>query len=242
MWLTADHFQAVFWVAVIPAFLSLGLVLFAVREPERPTKLRKISFPLSRSELHRLTLNYWLVVIVATVFTLAQFSTAFLVLRARAVGLPLVFIPLVLVVMNIVYALAAYPAGVLSDRFNRLTVLIMGFTMLIAADVTLLILGGLIGVMLGVILWGLHLGLTQGLLSTLVADTAQPELRGTAYGVFNLFGGLALLAASVLAGALWDSFGPQATFLSGALFTALALLGLLGLRWRVPNLGASRKS
>ena len=172
-------------------------------------------------------------------FTLARFSEAFLILRAKAAGLPLVLVPMVLVVMNVVYALAAYPAGVLSDRFNRLTVLIIGFGLLIAADVALAFSGGLAGVTIGIVLWGLHMGFTQGLLATLVADTAPPELRGTAYGVFNLLGGLALLAASVLAGALWDGFGPQATFLAGALFTASALLGLWGVRRRVPNLGAS---
>ncbi len=240
MWLTADNFRTVFWVAVIPGLLSFGLILFAVREPKRPAQLRKIRFPLSRSELRRLGLNYWLVVIVTTVFTLAQFSTAFLILRARAAGLPLALIPMVLVVMNAVYALAALPAGVLSDRINRLTVLIIGFALLIAADLTLAFSGSLIGVSLGIVLWGLHLGFTQGLLSTLVADTAAAELRGTAYGVFNLSAGLALLAASMVAGALWQYLGPQATFLSGALFTVLALLGLIGVRWRVPNLGMLR--
>ena len=227
-------------IAVIPGLLSFGLILFAVREPKRPAQLRKIRFPLSRSELRRLGLNYWLVVIVTTVFTLAQFSTAFLILRARAAGLPLALIPMVLVVMNAVYALAALPAGVLSDRINRLTVLIIGFALLIAADLTLAFSGSLIGVSLGIVLWGLHLGFTQGLLSTLVADTAAAELRGTAYGVFNLSAGLALLAASMVAGALWQYLGPQATFLSGALFTVLALLGLIGVRWRVPNLGMLR--
>ncbi len=162
-----------------------------------------------------------------TVFALARFSEAFLILRVQAVGLPLVLIPLVLVVMNIVYALAAYPAGVLSDRFDRMTMLTAGFGILIAADVVLAASGGLPGMTIGVVLWGLHMGFTQGLLATLIADTAPPELRGTAYGMFNLLGGLAALAASVLAGALWDNLGPQATFLAGAGFTAIALLGLV---------------
>jgi MFS family permease len=242
MWLTANHFQTVFWVAVIPAFFALGLLLYVVREPERPAGLRKVSFPLSLPELRRLGSGYWLVVAVATVFTLARFSEAFLILRAKEVGLPLVLVPMVLVVMNVVYALAAYPAGALSDRLNRLTMLIIGFALLIAADVALALPGGLVGVTAGIVLWGLHLGVTEGLLATLIADTAPPELRGTAYGVFNLLGGLALLAASVLAGALWDSLGPQAAFLASALLTALALFGLGGVRWRVPDLGASHKS
>jgi len=141
--------------------------------------------------------------------------------------------------MNVVYALAAYPAGVLSDRYNRLTVLLVGLALLVAADLVLAFVPGLPGVAMGVALWGLHMGVTQGLLATLVADTAPPELRGTAYGMFNLLGGLALLAASVVAGALWDGFGPQATFLAGAGFTALAVLGVGLVRWRVPGLGGA---
>jgi MFS family permease len=240
MWLMSNQFRAVFWVAVIPAFLSFGLIAFVVREPPQPARSRKASFPLSRAELARLEQNYWLVVSLTTVFTLAQFSTAFLILRAKAEGLPLVLIPLVLVMMNAVSAMAALPAGIASDRVNRLTLLIFGFAMLIGADLVLAYSGGLAGVALGVVLWGLHLGFTEGLLDTLVADTAAPELRGTAYGVFNLASGLALLTASVVAGALWQLLGPRATFLASALFTLLALLGLIGIRLRIPGLGRLR--
>jgi MFS family permease len=234
MWLTADNFTAVFWVAVIPAFISLALIMFAVREPRRPPELRKVSAPLSKAELGRLGTAYWWVVIIATVFTLARFSEAFLILRAQSVGLPLALVPAVLVVMNIVYALAAYPAGVLSDRGDRVTVLIGGFLLLVAADVALAFASGVLGVMIGVALWGLHMGFTQGLLAALIADAAPPELRGTAFGVFNLLTGVALLAASVIAGALWDAIGPQGTFLAGAAFTLLALAGLLALGRRPP--------
>jgi MFS family permease len=241
MWLMSNDFQGVFWVAAIQAILAVGLLLFAVHEPERPAGLRKVRFPLSLPELRRLGSAYWLVVAVATVFTLARFSEAFLILRAQAVGLPIVLVPMVLVVMNVVYALTAYPAGVLADRFNRLTVLMIGFALLIAADLTLAFSGSLLGVTLGVVLWGLHMGFTQGLLATLVADTAPPELRGTAFGVFNLLGGLALLAASVIAGLLWDQLGAQATFLAGAGLTALALVGLGIVRWRLPDLAVSHR-
>ena len=227
MWFTADNFTAVFWVAVIPAFISLALIMFAVREPRRPPELRKVYAPLSKTELGRLGAAYWWVVIVATVFTLARFSEAFLILRAQSVGLPLALVPAVLVVMNILYAVAAYPAGVLSDRIDRVSILIGGFLLLVAADVALAFASGVLGVMIGVALWGLHMGFTQGLLAALIADAAPPELRGTAFGVFNLLTGVALLAASVIAGALWDAIGPQGTFIAGAAFTLLALAGLL---------------
>ena len=227
MWWTADNFKAVFWFAVLPAFLALALIVFAVREPERPPALRAVRNPISLAEIKNLGAAYWWVVAVASVFTLARFSEAFLILRAQNVGLPLTLVPVVLVAMNVVYALAAYPAGVMSDRMNRTAVLAAGILVLVAADVVLALLPSLGGVALGVVLWGLHMGLTQGLLAALVADTAPAELRGTAYGFFNLLGGVAMLAASIIAGALWDSTGPQGTFLAGAGFAAIALAGLL---------------
>ena len=239
MWLTADHFSAVFWIAVIPAFLSLGLILVAVREPERPKGLRRVRMPLHRSELGRLGTTYWWVVAVAVVFTLARFSEAFLVLRAQAIGLSLMLVPTVLVVMNIAYAVSAFPVGVLSDRIDRVTLFIIGLFLLLIADVVLAFTTNVVGVGIGVALWGLHLGFTQGTLATLVADTAPAELRGTAFGMFNLVTGLALLVASVIAGALWDVAGPQCTFFAGAAFTVLTLAGLLPVRGRLRRRGHS---
>ncbi len=233
MWLTVNNYTTVFWVAVIPAFLALGLIMFAVKEPERPAELRPVRSPLSLKELASLGNAYWLIVAFATLFTLARFSDAFLLLRASSVGLPVALVPAVLVVMNVVYALAAYPAGILSDKMGRIGILIIGYFFLIAADLALGFAGGIAGVTIGVVLWGLHMGFTQGLLAALVADSAPPELRGTAFGMFNLLGGIALLAASVIAGALWDVAGPKWTFLAGAAFTALALLGLLAVRHRL---------
>lgn len=233
MWWTADNFKTVFWFAVIPAFLALALIVFAVREPERPQGLRAVRNPVSLAEIGNLGAAYWWVVAVASVFTLARFSEAFLVLRAQNVGLPIALVPAVLVAMNLVYALAAYPAGVISDRIGRTAVLAAGILLLVAADIVLALLPSIAGVALGVVLWGLHMGLTQGLLAALVADTAPAELRGTAFGFFNLLGGMAMLAASVIAGALWDSSGPQGTFLAGAGFAAVALAGLLVVAGRI---------
>ncbi|MEH2589626.1 MFS transporter [Bradyrhizobium sp. AZCC 1721] len=239
MWWTSDNFKAVFWVAVVPAFLALALIVFAVREPERPRALRTVRNPISLAEIKNLGSAYWWVVAVASVFTLARFSEAFLVLRAQNVGVPIALVPAVLVAMNIVYALAAYPAGVISDRMNRTAVLASGILVLVAADIVLALLPSVGGVALGVILWGLHMGLTQGLLAALVADTAPAELRGTAYGFFNLLGGVAMLAASVIAGALWDIAGPQGTFLAGAGFALVALAGLLVVQGKIGQQAAA---
>ncbi len=232
MWLTADHFKAVFWVAVIPAFLSFGLIAFVVREPQRPKALRQVKMPLSRREIARLGATYWWVVGVGAVFALARFSEGFLVLRAQSIGVSLMLVPGVMVVMNIAYALSAYPVGALSDRVDRLTLLILGLVLLVGADLVIASTSGVTGLIAGVLLWGLHMGFTQGILSALVADNAAPELRGTAFGMFNLMTGVALLFASLIAGALWDVVGPEGTFFAGAVFAVLTLVGLVPLRVR----------
>jgi MFS family permease len=229
---TGNSFTTVFWIAVVPGFLSFLLISFAVKEPARHESKRNVQSPLCRAALARLSGSYWRVVAIAGVFTLARFSEAFLILRAQSVGLPIALVPSVMVLMNVVYALSAYPAGALSDRLDRTTVLIAGLALLIAADAVLAFAAGIAGVAAGVALWGLHMGLTQGLLSALVADTAPEELRGTAFGMLNLITGLALLAASVIAGELWNVAGPEGTFLAGAAFATLSLLAVLWLRFR----------
>jgi MFS family permease len=229
-----DNFKLVFWIAVFPAFIAFGLLLLGVEEPARRVEAKpKPRLRLADAKgLHR---GFWMVVTVSTVLTLARFSEAFLVLRAQMAGLPLAFIPLVLVVMNIIYALSAYPAGALSDRIGRQGVLIAGVAFLIIADLVLA-RGDTVPVALaGVVFWGLHMGFTQGLLSAMVADTAPATLRGTAFGVFNFATGIAMLAASILAGALWDVYGPAATFLAGAAITTLSLVGFILLGPRGPG-------
>ncbi len=226
MALLADNFRHVFWIAVIPAFISAGIIILAVREPSRPKQKDGAGTRPMRTELGNLSATYWLVVGVAAIFTLARFSEAFLLLRAQSVGMPLAVVPVVMIVMNVVYALTAWPAGALSDSLGRYRLIFAGFALLIVADLVLAFGGGVIAILIGVALWGLHMGLTQGLLSALVADAAPANLRGTAFGVFNLVSGLAMLLASVIAGGLWDWVGPDGTFLAGALFTAIALVVL----------------
>lgn len=230
MWLTFDNFAWVFWVAVIPAFLALGVIVAAVREPVHSDSVRPARSPLSRSQLCNLGVRYWWVVTIGAIFTLARFSEAFLVLRAQSIGLALALVPTVLVVMNVAYALASYPAGIGSDRGKRLTVLFFGLIVLLLADLILSFASGIVGVLTGALLWGVHMGLTQGLFAALVADAAPPELRGTAYGFFNLVTGVMLLVASVIAGILWDLAGPKGTFLAGAAFALFACIGLLPIR------------
>jgi MFS family permease len=236
MLVTANSFRTVFWVAVIPAFLSFAIIAFGVHDSPKSSSTHPKTTS-SSPHWRELPAEFFGVVAIASVFTLARFSEAFLVLRARDAGLPVALIPGVLVVMNIVYASSSYPIGALSDRIGRHGILYAGIALLIVADL-LLALGGTISiVLLGVAVWGLHMGFTQGLLSSLVADTAPEALRGTAFGFLNFSCGVALFIASVLAGGLWDNFGPRASFLVSAGLTALSLCGLL--LWNKRSRGTS---
>lgn len=225
MLLWANDFRAVFWVAVIPGLMAVGVLFFGLREPEHVQATKRTN-PIQRENLKRLGASYWWVVGIGAVFTLARFSEAFLVLRALQGGVPVALVPLVMVAMNLVYALSAYPFGKLSDRMSHNTLLALGLVVLIAADLVLAISSHWGVVLSGVALWGIHMGMTQGLLATMVANNAPADLRGTAYGFFNLMSGLAMLLASGLAGLLWDRLGASFTFHAGAAFCAAALIGL----------------
>ena len=228
MLLWANDFRAVFAVAVVPALLAVLLLMVGVREPARPAGAAR-SNPISRANLKRLPRAYWWVVGVGAVFTLARFSEAFLVLRAEQLGMALAAVPLVMVAMNVVYSLTAYPFGKLSDRVSHHGLLLAGLSVLVLADVVLAVSTHWVGLLLGVALWGVHMGMTQGLLAAMVAAQAPADLRGTAFGFFNLVSGVALLAASVLAGLLWQYLAPAWTFGAGAAFSVLAMAALA---WR----------
>ncbi len=221
----ADDFRAVFWFAVLPGALAVLLLILGVREPERAADTPRVN-PLRRDALQRLGPDYRAVVAIGAVFTLARFSEAFLVLRAQQLGVPTAQVPLVMVAMSAVYALTAYPFGAWSDRISHRRLLAGGLAVLIAADVALALAHGWWLLGLGVGLWGVHMGMTQGLLAAMVAHTAPADLRGTAFGVFNLASGVAMLLASAIAGALWDAFGAAATFWTGAALGGATLLGL----------------
>jgi MFS family permease len=224
---THDNFRQVFWVAVIPAVVCVLLIVFGVEEPEHTRPAVHGRLPLNRDNLRRLSARFWKVAAFAVVLTLARFSEAFLLLRAENVGLSVTWVPMIMIVMNVVYAASAYPFGKLSDNSSRRNLLAWGIVLLIAADLILALAGNFWLVGLGAAVWGLHMGATQGLLSALVADTAPADLRGTAFGVFNLASGGALLAASIVAGGLWTLAGPAMTFYAGAAFSSVALAGLL---------------
>ncbi|MCS0581391.1 MFS transporter [Massilia pinisoli] len=221
MVLWVNDYRRIFWIALVPGVLAVLLLALGVREPAKTVQSKRVN-PLSRTSLRRLSGAYWWVVATGAVFMLARFSEAFLVLRAMQGGMRPALVPLVMVAMNAVYMLSAYPFGKLADSVDHRRLLVAGLAFLVLADVVLAHSGRWPAVLLGVGLWGLHMGMTQGLLAVMVAQAAPPDLKGTAFGMFNLVSGIALLAASVVAGALWQRVGAAATFYAGAVFSVLA--------------------
>ncbi|MCI0379101.1 MAG: MFS transporter [Gemmataceae bacterium] len=230
MQLLTNNIRAVFWIATVPAVVAVAVLVFGVKEPTRHVDARPLNAFPRRRDLEQLGSAFWIVVVIGAIFTLARFSEAFLVLLANERGMSLALAPLAMAAMNFTYVLSAYPAGRVSDRIGRPGLLMIGLAILIAADVVLAVGQNLTLVFIGVALWGLHMGLTQGLLAAMVADTAPAELRGSAFGLFHFVNGAAAIAASLLAGGLWQWYGPTLTFLAGAIFSAVALGGLL--TWR----------
>lgn len=230
MWALDDDMRAVFALAAVPALLAVILLVVGVEEP-RGTEAQATGrpAPIRWSEVRAIGAAFWAAVAVGVLFTLARFSEAFLILRGMEAGLAIAVAPVVLIVMNVVYSATSAPFGSLSDRVGRRPLLAAGLLVLVGADLVLALAGGVAAVLAGAALWGLHMGLTQGLLAALVADTAPARLRGTAFGLFNLASGATLLAASALAGVLWERYGPSATFLAGAVFAGLALAGVAAL-------------
>ncbi|MGF6302170.1 MFS family permease [Paraburkholderia sp. WC7.3d] len=226
MLLWADNFRWVFWVAVVPGLIAVALLAFGITEPARQPGAKRVN-PIKLESLKKLSVPYWWVVGVGAFFTLARFSEAFLVLRAMQGGVPIALVPLVMVAMNIVYALSAYPFGKLADSMSHTRLLAAGILVLVASDIVLAHGNSWPVVIFGVALWGLHMGLTQGLLATMVAQSAPTGLKGTAFGFFNLVSGLAMLVASVVAGQLWDRFGASTTFYAGAGFCIATLFALV---------------
>jgi MFS family permease len=227
---TFNDYRTVFWIAVIPALIVILIIIFGIREPARATPAEKKTFPLKRSQLKLLSPVFWGVTMVASVLTLARFSEAFLILRGDSIGLGAAFAPAILIAMNVVYSLSAWPVGILSDRIGRQGLLVAGIAMLIIADMVLASAHTPLLVFIGAGLWGLHMGLTQGIITAYVAGSVPAHLRGTGFGVYNFVTGVVLLLASVIAGYLWSAYGPFVTFAGGAVFSALSLLGFLVMR------------
>lgn len=227
---TFNDYRTVFWIAVIPALIVIVIIVFGIREPERATAREKKTFPLKPDQLKLLSPVFWGVTAVASVLTLARFSEAFLILRGDSIGLGAAFAPAILIAMNVVYSLSAWPVGILSDRIGRQGLLVAGIAMLIIADMVLAYAHTPLLVFIGAGLWGLHMGLTQGIITAYVAGSVPAHLRGTGFGVYNFVTGVVLLLASVIAGYLWSAYGPVVTFVGGAAFSAISLLGFLVMR------------
>ncbi len=226
MLLWANDFRAVFWVATVPAVIALLLLVLAVHEKPQQDEVLNAN-PLSWKSLKHIGIRYWFVVGMGAIVGLARFSDAFLILRAFETGIPMAWVPLIMVMMNVVYAATAYPLGDLSDRMNHTTLLMAGLVILGLSNLCFAMGTHWVYVIGGVSLWGLHMGITQGLFASMIASSAPSDLRGTAFGFYNMVLGFAMLISSALAGFVWDQWGAVYTFAISAGFCVIAIVVLL---------------
>jgi len=227
MRLSGNDFRLVFWIALAPAYLSIVVLLLAVKELPFAVDAGERRFSIQGKDLAALPARFWWVIAIAGLLALARFSQAFIVLKADDVGLEAAFLPIMLAVMYLVYSMTAYPFGVLADYVDRRLQLGIGAVVLIGADVILATAGDIWWTVLGAALWGLQMGVTQGLLGATVADAAPDHLRGVAFGFYDVANGVAALGASAGAGMLWTVAGPAAAFGTGAFIAAAATLMLM---------------
>ena len=227
MKLSGDDFRLVFWIALVPAYLSIIVLLVAVKElpSNYDSSLPRLS--IRRDDIIALPAAFWWVISIAGLLSLARFSQAFLVLKANDIGVDAAFVPMVLVVMHLVYSMAAYPFGILADRLDRRLQLGIGTVILVGADVVLASASTIWLTALGAALWGLQLGVTQGLLGATIADVAPDRLRGTAFGIYDVAIGVGTFVASAGAGVLWMAGGPSLAFAFSACVAIAAILMLL---------------
>ena len=233
MALSGDNVRATFWFAVLPATLCVLLIVWLVHDSpttgmqhkEHPSA-RRIAADIA-ANLQRLPRKLWLIIAFAALLALARFSDAFLILRGQSLGQAIAWTPGLLALMSAAYAASAFPCGRLFDQGWHRSLLAAGIIFLIAADLVLALGNSIASAFVGAALWGMHMGATQGVLAAMVAEAAPTDLRATAFGCFNFASGIALLAASVMAGALWATLGPAATFLASAVIATLVLPALL---------------
>jgi MFS family permease len=228
MRLSGDDFRLVFWIALIPAFLSIIVLILAVKEMPFNHQPGGRGLRFQRGDLNALPVAFWWAIVIASLLSLARFSPAFLVLKAHATGVDAAYVPMILGLMYFVYSVTAYPFGVLADRFDRRLQLGIGTLILVGADAVLAHAQTIWGAAFGAALWGLQMGVTQPVIGAIVADAAPERLRGAAFGIYDLTIGLAAFAASSGAGILWSISGPGTAFgVSASIASGVALMLLL---------------
>lgn len=232
MLLFANDMRLVFWIACVPAVISVAILMAGVREAPHPNAGRRVRFPLRTAELRRLDRAFWLFCGALLILLLPRFSSVFVLLRGQALGLSEAHVPLLLAAMSAMTTFVTAPAGHLSDRIGRRPLMIGGFALLIASHLLLALSDGPALVFAGAVLFGLHFATTEAVLAALVADMAPADLRGTAFGVFHLVSGIAILIGSVAAGWLWDEAGAPAMFVAAASVSAIGLVLLMGMSRR----------
>jgi MFS family permease len=219
--LTRDSYQWLVLLAIVPGLAAVGVMAKWVEEQPKPFNG---SPRLAWSQMDG---RFWAFIAVLTIFTLGNSSDAFLMLRAQTLGLSTVEIFLVVALFNLVVTLTSTKGGALSDTLGRRGLIVSGWLIYALIYLGFAFASAWWHVWILYAGYGLYYGAFLGASSALIADLVPDYLRGTAYGIFNAALGVVAFPASLLAGLLWDWYGPTAPFVAGGALALLATIGLL---------------
>lgn len=224
------NFRLIFFFATVPALIALLILCLWVIEPKSASKAMKSSRKWQLSDLLQLPKIFWLILLITGVLMVARFSEMFMILRARELGWTTQYLPLLIITIDLFHAGAAFANKRLVEKNGEHNLLIIGFILLIIANIMFAISNNLATIIIGIVLSGLHLGLTQGILRAMIAKVCSQHLVGTAFSLFYLISGFGVLCGNMLAGSLADTYGLSAAFVGGMLVTLVAMLLFMFLR------------
>jgi MFS family permease len=222
------NYRWVFWASFVPGLIAILILIFFLKEEKKKKELPQRALP--KFGFARLGKPYMIFTYISTLFTLGNFSDAFLVLRAQNIGMAVALIPLAYLLFNLISSLFSTLAGSLSDKFGRLPLLIGGYFIFgfIYLGFSLIHHVGWIWVLFAI--YGLYYAMTEGIQKAYIADLVPRNQCGTAMGTYNAITGLAAFPASLIAGFLWQAFNPSTTFLFGGALACLSAILLFLLR------------
>jgi MFS family permease len=227
--------RTVFWWAVLPGALAVATVIFGVREvPRRSAPASQAAVAEPSAIARPLGARFWAVLGVILLFTLGNSTDAFLLLRAKQLGVPIAFAPILWAFLHVLKSMSSIPGGALSDRVGRKPLLVAGWTLyaLVYFAFGRASAAWHAWALFGV--YGIFFGLTEGTERALVTDIVPAVRRGTAFGWYNLTIGLGALPASIIFGALWDARGSRVAFDFGAALAMAAAIGIVMVTIREP--------
>lgn len=221
---TLSLYHLILIFSAFPLLVTLSILLLKVKEIDKITISRTNYKELQQTPLPK---SFYFFLAIIILFTLGNSSDAFLILRARSVGITLIEIPIIIALFNLIYAAAAIPFGSLSDKIGRIPTMLIGWISYALVYLGFALASHAVAIWFLYGFYGIYYAANEGVAKALLADIVASGHRGKAFGIYGAAVGLATLPASFFAGFLWDTFGPQAPFYFGATIAGIAALCLV---------------